>query len=175
MLPYSESIVGTYMPMYTASHTIAVYSWTWLWKPQISPSFMSLCHHNTKHITTHSLRLSVVTLRTERPINHGSILILHKQSKLVPPPPPACWAMLNGRKSGRNVQVITNLSSVEVKKEWIYTFYIPIGEGVSGGAVGWGTASQAGRSRVRFPTVSLEFFIDIILPAALWPRGWFSL
>jgi len=23
--------------------------------------------------------------------------------------------------------------------------------------------------------VSLEFFIDIILPAALWPRGWFSL
>ena len=32
----------------------------------------------------------------------------------------------------------------------------------------WGTALQAGRSRVRFPMVSLEFFIDIILPAALW-------
>ena len=28
---------------------------------------------------------------------------------------------------------------------------------------------KAGRSRVRFPMVSLEFFIDIILPAALWP------
>ena len=26
---------------------------------------------------------------------------------------------------------------------------------------------QAGRSRVRFPMVSLEFLIDIILPAAL--------
>jgi hypothetical protein len=30
---------------------------------------------------------------------------------------------------------------------------------------------QTGRSRVRFPIVSLEFFIDIILPAALWPWG----
>jgi len=30
---------------------------------------------------------------------------------------------------------------------------------------------EVGRSRVRFPMVSLEFFIDIILPAALWLRG----
>jgi hypothetical protein len=34
---------------------------------------------------------------------------------------------------------------------------------------GWGTVLQAGRSRVRFPKVSLEFFIDKFLPAALWP------
>ena len=33
----------------------------------------------------------------------------------------------------------------------------------------WGAALQAGRSRVRFPMASLEFFIDIILPVALWP------
>ena len=35
------------------------------------------------------------------------------------------------------------------------------------GAVCWGTALQARKSRVRFPMVSLDFFIDIILPAAL--------
>jgi len=30
----------------------------------------------------------------------------------------------------------------------------------AGGTVGWGTALQAGSSRVRFPMVSLEFFMD---------------
>jgi len=33
------------------------------------------------------------------------------------------------------------------------------------------TALQAGRTRIRFPIVSLEFFIDTILPAALLPWG----
>jgi hypothetical protein len=37
------------------------------------------------------------------------------------------------------------------------------------------TAPQTGRPRVRLSMVSLEFFIDIILPAALWPWGWHSL
>jgi len=37
--------------------------------------------------------------------------------------------------------------------------------------IGWGTALQTGRSRVRFPMASLELFIEIILPAALWPWG----
>jgi len=47
--------------------------------------------------------------------------------------------------------------------------------GAHDSAVGWGTALQVGRSRVWFPMVSLEFFIDVTLPAALWPWGWLSL
>jgi hypothetical protein len=31
------------------------------------------------------------------------------------------------------------------------------------------TALQVGRTRVRFPMLSLRFFIDLILLAALWP------
>jgi hypothetical protein len=37
--------------------------------------------------------------------------------------------------------------------------------------VGWGTGVPARSSQVRSPIVSLEFFIDITLPAALWPWG----
>jgi len=41
-------------------------------------------------------------------------------------------------------------------------------------AVGWGPVLQA-RSWIQFLMVSLEFFLDIILPATLWRWGWLSL
>jgi hypothetical protein len=47
--------------------------------------------------------------------------------------------------------------------------------GEHGGAVGWGTALQARRLWVWFLMVSLDFFIDIILLATLWPWGRLSL
>ena len=47
--------------------------------------------------------------------------------------------------------------------------------GTSSCAVGWGSALQAGRSRVRFLVVSLEFFTNKILPSALWLWGRLSL
>jgi hypothetical protein len=34
-----------------------------------------------------------------------------------------------------------------------------------------GTAIQTGRSRFRFPKVSLDFLTDIMLPVTLWPWG----
>jgi len=44
-----------------------------------------------------------------------------------------------------------------------------------GSAVGGGTVLQVRRSRVRFLMVSLEFFIDAILPSTIWPWCWLSL
>ena len=41
-------------------------------------------------------------------------------------------------------------------------------------AVGWRSALQSGMPRVRFPIVSLGFFIDLILPDAIRPWSTFS-
>ena len=56
-----------------------------------------------------------------------------------------------------------------VRNDWLRHFtstYIVYNKwGAHGSAVGWGTALQVGRSRVRFLMVSLEFFIDNPGPA----------
>jgi hypothetical protein len=47
--------------------------------------------------------------------------------------------------------------------------------GARGSVVGWSTMLQAGMSRARFPMRSLDFLVDLILPAAVWSWGWLSL
>jgi len=84
---------------------------------------------------------------------------------------------LSATKSPSNC--ITNSCYIRVcsfcVRTCIYSYISSIIAGARGGAVGWGTALQVGRPQVRFPMVSLEFFIDIIIPGALWPWGWLSL
>jgi hypothetical protein len=64
-----------------------------------------------------------------------------------------------------------NLYSTRPDHLNVFELLILIIFGIRGSAVGWGTALYAGRSRVRFPMESLEFFSDLILPVALWPWG----
>ena len=79
------------------------------------------------------------------------------------PPSPILW-----HNWEYTVYVTTWLSHYNSSKQYLKIW-------ARGGAAGWGTALQVRRSRVWFPMVSLEFFIDTILLAALWPWGWLSL
>ena len=86
---------------------------------------------------------------------------------------PYCFATSLQQAKCARWRTQCTISTVEPVKEIF--MWLCCGDGACGSAVAWGTALHAGRSRVRFPMLSLEFFIDIILPAALWPWGGLSL
>jgi hypothetical protein len=73
-----------------------------------------------------------------------------------------------------NPKDVHNGSPLYITHKKIYNYFTSH-TGAPGCAVGWGTALQTGKSRVRFPKVSLECFIDTILPAALRPWDRLSL
>jgi hypothetical protein len=87
--------------------------------------------------------------------------------------PPRAQLILLRTRSGRVVKfMLPPLFSRTPGKKKLYCGWF---QGARGSAVRWDTALHVGRSRVRFPIVSLEFFIGTILPAALWPWGSLSL
>jgi len=49
-----------------------------------------------------------------------------------------------------------------------FSALLHVKSGIHDDAVGWFTALQAWRSRIRFPVGLLRCFIVLILPAALW-------
>jgi hypothetical protein len=59
---------------------------------------------------------------------------------------------------------------VGVPRRIVY-FFLRFLTRARGGTVGWGTALQAEMSRVRFPMVSLQFSIEIILPSPVYGPG----
>jgi hypothetical protein len=86
---------------------------------------------------------------------------------------------IKSRTSARtlpHVSAVKSPSSVRSKHEGIHNTNTQISyvEDRSG-AVCWRIALQAVRSWVQFPVVSLQFFIDITLPGALWSWGRLSL
>ena len=81
-----------------------------------------------------------------------------------------CHFFLGGESSQIHWETWRILPSGCCVKTYVHPY-----RGARGGAVGSGTTLQTGRSRVRFPMVSLELFSDIILLVALWPWGRLSL
>jgi hypothetical protein len=63
-----------------------------------------------------------------------------------------------------NVLVLFTSADNGISIEHIYAIL-----GSHGSVVGWDTMPQARRSQVQFPMRLLDFSIDPILPAALWP------
>jgi hypothetical protein len=70
-------------------------------------------------------------------------------------------------KKGPSISPALRPCGGDIKKFFIIWSHYTV-QRASGGAVGSGTELQAGRLRIRFSMVSLEFFVGLILPAVIW-------
>ena len=118
------------------------------------------------------------------------LLTLYSKGLQIPPPPTKCprYCLMDaefswGDSLDRARRISPTAASTSCRPTLTFTEFHPFSTAHQcqrhfpsdrgGGANGWGTALQT-RSQVRFPTVPLELFTDIILPAALWRWGWLS-
>jgi hypothetical protein len=69
-----------------------------------------------------------------------------------------------------------SIYNVDIQTVYFLVFILlKEGVGARGSVVGRGTMLQVERSPVKFPMRSLNFSIDLIIQAALWPGGRLSL
>ena len=121
----------------------------WSWKNLLKPDKRKNNHHNKCYYCRQYML-------------HVSVITYHPQA-------------LNTRYLKQKINCL-NIEFLRSHKFYVTHIYIHTRAlRARGSAVVWGTALQAGRARVRLAMVSEAFFIDIILPAALWPWGWLSL
>jgi len=130
------------------------------------------------------------------PIDHFHFLFLKKRSPALTVPPlsyqTSCTCTKSNLYSANSLVTVVTLTYSYIYMFiglyfglWICVFgssdsalkyaFMLYELGAQDRAVSWRPLLQAGRSQIWFSIVTLEFFINIIVPAALWPWGWLSL
>ena len=107
-----------------------------------------------------SLPLSIIWTLPRKSLRQVQLSVSQEQWSEVLAP--VCSTSVFPERSFHIQSGVSSFLSLQSEAYFICNSFICFG--AHGGAVGSDTALQVGSSRVRFPMVSLEFFINIILP-----------